>query len=53
MFGLQDPMNIVYYVEIDYIFMSYVIFDLACSLLLVETLVKWKHVTARGGIYAR
>ena len=46
-------MNIVYYVEVDYIFMSYVICDLACSPLLVETLAKWTLVTPRGGIYAR
>ena len=46
-------MNIEYYVEIDYIFMSYVICDLAFSSLLVETLAKWTLVTPRGGIYAR
>ena len=46
-------MNVEYYVKIDYIFMSYVICDLTCSPLLVETLAKWILVTPRGGIYAR
>ena len=46
-------MNIVYYVEIDYIFLSYVICDLACSPLLVEALAKLILVTPRGSIYAR
>jgi hypothetical protein len=46
-------MNVEYYVEIDYIFMPYVICDLACSPLLVETLGRWILVTPSGGIYAR
>jgi hypothetical protein len=33
-------MNIVYYVEVDYIIMLYVICDLACSPLVVDTLAK-------------
>ena len=46
-------MNIEYYVEIDYIYLLYVIHDLACSPLLVDALAKYVLVTPRGSIYAR